>query len=141
MSDTKHENAELIGFTGPIFHGLEGIQRLYKGLPSNMNANFLQLVLSKLPNHDEKLANGVETSDGTTRYRWAHAMFSNFEVHRIALLLPEMLHVTEDGSCSDRHVALYYQGPKASQRVITSIARTLQSEFTKAYFIKYGIMM
>jgi hypothetical protein len=141
MSDTKHEDAKLIGFTGPIFYGLEGIQRLYKGPSNNLNANFLKHVLSKLPNHDEELANGVETSDGTTRYQWAHAMFFNFEGHRIALLLPGMLHVTKDGSCSDRHVALYYQGPKASQRVTTSIAMKLFSEFTKAYFIKYGIIL
>ena len=135
MSDTRHEDALLLGFTGPTFTGLECVQKLYLGTPDKMNANFFEFIRTRLPHADDALGKDVETSD---RYVWPTAIYFNYHGHRIAVLMPDVLDVSGHEMYSDRHVALYYQGAKASQRILAEIIVKVQSVFLKAYYMKYG---
>ncbi len=137
MSNLQFPEAQLRrNAHGPVFEGLERIhQLLYCGDPSRINEVFTSHVRLKLPKHGSKVERVTMTSDN---YLWMLDIpFSRYG-RRFHILLPATLdYQKSDGTCSERHMALYYRGRPLEREQLLEVTGMIETVMVKEFLDLY----
>lgn len=136
MSNVRVIDATIKGLHGPYFDGLEPIQKLFRKHPERFNKALVETF-------EEQWTGPGDTEPWppitTDEYEWACSASFRFYNRHILVLFPKMEDEhRRDGTCADRHVALYYQGRPISPARLDRLLRLAAVNFENAYEIWYG---
>lgn len=135
MSNKRVTEARLAGFHGPYFDGLEDLQHLFAGDLQRINELYVSDVRKQFekPGEVQRL---IRTRD---RYRWMFGLGFFHYGREVRILVPCVLdYEIEDGTHSERHVALYYKGDPLTSEELGRIARKATAAFEDVYDRTYG---
>ena len=131
MSNKRVPEARLPGFHGPFFDGLEDLQHLFAGDLQRINELYLSDVRKQFEDPEPIVERLVPTDDG---YRWMFGLgFFHYD-REFRVLVPCVLdYEVDDGTHSERHVALYYQGDELTPEEYRRITRKVTAAFEDVY--------
>ena len=131
MSNKRVPEATLPGFHGPFFDGLEDLQHLFAGDLQRINEVYMSDVRQWFTYPAESVQRLITTEDG---YTWMFGVSFMHYDREVCVLVPCVLdHELEDGTHSERHVAMYYSGEELTHAEIRRMTRIVTDAFESTY--------